>query len=396
MISFPGSKRTFLPYTFIFTGFLFFNTIFNGSTKTNNLLHLAILFFIFHVIVNKKAVYDLRTNPVLIRGLLLVAAFLFYFTLSNLWSADPGNITATLTHSIYILFYITMTAMVLSSPDRKTILGLIILGFSVVFTWLLISNFQVILHRGPVTNHNPTAENVIDLSGLACIALILSISLYQETKNKLLFPCMVLFIFFILLTQSRGPFLSLIIAYVIGKGLPGLTRKNIAISLAIIILSVIFIETTELGTLIRLRAEEAYTQSFLRFSIWKHSLELFSGHYLIGNGFSYQLHFINYSGEHIHTTHSLYIGTLLKGGIIGGGLLLSLLIYSLNIALKTLKQGYHCGAILMIFSMLFYTTQGMFVIGNPQEFWYLFWFPVGYALSSSPLSSPDNGVIRRR
>ena len=98
MISFPGSKRTFLPYTFFFTAFLFFNTLFNGSTKTNNLLHLAILFFLFHVIVNKTAAHALRTNLALLRGLLIVAAFLFYFTLSNLWSADPGNITATLTH----------------------------------------------------------------------------------------------------------------------------------------------------------------------------------------------------------------------------------------------------------------------------------------------------------
>lgn len=185
----------FIPYAFIFTGFLFFNTIFNGSTKTNNLLHLSILLFIFHLIVNKKPFYALMTNSVLIRGLLIVAVFLFYFSLSNLWSENPGNITATLTHSLYILFYITMTAVILSSPDRKVTLGLIILGFSAIFTWLLVSNFQVVLNRGPVTNHNPTAENVIDLSGLACIALILSISLYQETKNKLLFPCMMLFIF---------------------------------------------------------------------------------------------------------------------------------------------------------------------------------------------------------
>lgn len=392
MISFSDSKRMFIPYAFIFIGFLFFNTIFNGSTKTNNLLHLAILLFIFHLIVNKKPFYALMANSVLIRGLRVVAVFLFYFSLSNLWSENPGNITSTLTHSLYILFYITMTAVILSSPDRKATLGLIILGFSAVFTWLLVSNFQVVLSRAPVTNHNPTVENVIDLSGLACIALILSISLYQETKNKLLFPCMMLFIFFILLTQSRGPFLSLIIAIFIGKGLPGLTRKNITISLAIIISSAIFIETTTLGTLIQLRAEEAYTQSFLRFSIWKHCLELFSRHYIIGNGFGYQLNFINYSGEHIHTTHSLYIGALLKGGIIGGGLLLSLLVYPLNIALKNSKQGDHCGAILMIFSMLFYTTQGMFIIGNPQEFWYLFWFPIGYALSSSP----DKSVIGRR
>ena len=392
MISFPGSKRTFLPYTLFFTGFLFFNTVFNGSTRTNNLLHLAILLFICHLIVNKKTRHALAENLVLLRGLLIATVFLLYFTLSNLWSADPGNITATLTHSIYILFYITLTAMVLSSPDRKKILGLIIIGFTAVFTWLLVSNFQVILNRGPVTLHNPTAENVIDLSGLACIALILSVSLYQETKNKLLFPCMALFIFFILLTQSRGPFLSLIIAYLITKGLPGLTRKNIAITSAVILFSVIFLETTALGSLIWLRAEEAYTQSFLRFSIWKHSLELFSPHYLIGNGFNYQLHFINYSGEHIQTAHSLYIGTLLKGGIIGGILLLSLLGYALTMALREPKKGSHCGAILMIFSMLFYTTQGMFIIGNPQEFWYLFWFPVGYALSSSP----DNPVNGRR
>ncbi len=37
----------------------------------------------------------------------------------------------------------------------------------------------------------------------------------------------------------------------------------------------------------------------------------------LGRGFGYELNFINYSGEHITTTHSVYLGSLLKGGIIG-------------------------------------------------------------------------------
>lgn len=393
MNSFLKNKASVLPYGFVFAVFLFFNTIFNGSTRTNNLLHLAILFIIFRLFADKALVQRIITDKTLVRGLLCAGAFMLYFTATNLWPNDNGHLASTFNHSLYLLFYITMTALVLSSGARQQVMALIVAGFTLVVSYLLISNFHVILNRGPVTVANPTAQNVIDLAGLASIGLILAITLFLETRNKLILPCMAILAFFILLTQSRGPVLALAISWLLCKGFPRLTRKNISIALIIVIISAVFIETTELGALLRLRVEDAYTQSFLRFSIWRHTAELISQHWLLGNGFDYELAFINYSGEHISTTHSLYFGTLLKGGVIGGILLLILLGYILRTAFKYHNQRVDCGAVLVVFSIVFYLTEGMFVIGNPAPEWYLFWFPIGYALSRSPATLKGGAKI---
>jgi O-antigen ligase len=103
------------------------------------------------------------------------------------------------------------------------------------------------------------------------------------------------------------------------------TRRNLAIvaTLAVVLGLVFFL--TPVGDLLLARFEEMGTQSGLRFSIWRHTLAEIADHPWLGRGFDYGLEFINYSGEHITTTHSVYLGSLLKGGIIGLLLLLAVI-----------------------------------------------------------------------
>ncbi|MOA04807.1 O-Antigen ligase [compost metagenome] len=123
-------------------------------------------------------------------------------------------------------------------------------------------------------------------------------------------------------------------------------------------------------------------QSFLRFSIWLHTFDLVSQAPYFGYGFNSELAFTNYSGENITTTHSLYLGSLLKGGLVGLGMLFAVLGYGCILTLRRRHNGMRLEAALFIFMLLFYTSQGMFIVGNPSESWYLFWFPLGVIMST--------------
>lgn len=140
--------------------------------------------------------------------------------------------------------------------------------------------------------------------------------------------------------------------------------------------------SSEIGQLLLTRFEEMYTQSSLRLSIWRHIFELVGQSPYFGYGFNYELSFTNYSGEYIRTTHSLYWGALLKGGIVGLALLMAVLSYSALLALRRMRDGMRLEAALFIFILLFYTSQGMFVVGNPSESWYLFWFPLAVIMTT--------------
>ena len=108
----------------------------------------------------------------------------------------------------------------------------------------------------------------------------------------------------------------------------------------------------------------------------------------LGRGFSYELDFINYSGEHITTTHSVYMGALLKGGIVGLLLLLAVIACGQWQAWRKRRSDSRYSLAILFYALVFMASQGMFIISNPRETWVLFWLPLGIALS--------NGLAEKR
>ena len=131
----------------------------------------------------------------------------------------------------------------------------------------------------------------------------------------------------------------------------------------------------------RARFEELGTQSGLRLCIWHHTLSEMASQPWLGRGFSYELDFINYSGEHITTTHSVYMGALLKGGIVGLLLLLAIIACGLWQAWRKRHTDSRYSLAILFYALVFMASQGMFIISNPRETWVLFWLPLGIALS---------------
>ncbi len=149
--------------------------------------------------------------------------------------------------------------------------------------------------------------------------------LLKEKASHWLYLPVVIMLVMLLLTQSRGPIIALVLAVGCTLHLHVFTRRNLLIAAALAVLVALLLVMTPVGDMLLARFEELGTQSGLRLSIWHHTLSEMASQPWLGRGFSYELDFINYSGEHITTTHSVYMGALLKGGIVGLLLLLAII-----------------------------------------------------------------------
>lgn len=243
-------------------------------------------------------------------------------------------------------------------------------------------DFTLVLKERLVSPENPGPTNVIDLAGYCGIGILICAMLLKEKGSHLLYVPMAIMLVMLFLTQSRGPIIALLVAFVCTLHLHVFTRRNLLIvaALALVLGALFFFTPT--GDLLLARFEELGTQSGLRLSIWHHTVQEVASQPWLGRGFDYELNFTNYSGEHITTTHSVYLGALLKGGIIGLALLLAVIAGGLWQAWRKQQDGRY-GLAIFIYALIFMASQGMFIISNPRESWPLFWLPLGIALSGS-------------
>ncbi|MFU2315374.1 O-antigen ligase family protein [Rahnella sp. PCH160] len=368
-------------YYLFFTLFLFFSAIFCGYTRSTNLFHLSGIIFLFLIFRNKAFRDNLLHKKQMLYGLVFCSIYLVYFSLSTLWGDIPSNLESALTHSLYILIFVAMVATILSSEKRDIALAAIIFGFVALALFLIVVDYQNLLTNRLDSSLSPGPSNVIDVGGYFSIGVILSLLAFKESKKPVFIITASILFIALLLTQSRGPFIALMISLIVTSHYKILSRKNVfiaAIVLAVVITAMSYIGITEM---VIERFQELSSQIYLRLSIWRHTFEVVSPDIIFGYGFDKSLNFINYSGEHITTTHSLYLGAMLKGGLIGLVSLLLLLGYIARRAFGYIKEDRRFEAAIFIFMLIFYVSQGMFNIGNPSECWYLFWFPIAVLLT---------------
>lgn len=364
-----------------FSLFLFFSAIFCGYTRVTNLFHLAAFSFLLLLWRRPPFRQRLTANKTLITGLSLAALYLVYYAASNLWTAHPLNMESTLTHGVYLLFFLAMLVTLLNGRYRPAIYLAICCGFTVLALFLMGVDHQNILTNRLMTLQSPGPDNVIDVGGYFAIGIILSLMVFRDTQRRIVLLLPLVLLLALLLTQSRGPAIGLVLALVMTSHLGLFTRRNLLWFGAVVLVLGAFFAYSGLGEVMIARFEALAVQVYLRLSIWHHSLQLISDAPFFGYGFDRQLSFTNYSGEFITTTHSLYLGALLKGGLVGFATMLLLIGYGALRALRCLREERRLEAALFVFMLIFYVSQGMFNIGNPAEFWYLFWFPFAVVMT---------------
>ncbi|MBD8108275.1 O-antigen ligase family protein [Erwinia persicina] len=368
---------------FFFSAFLLLMPFLGGLKEVNNIFHMALILSVIYLISAGEFRRDIFKNKHLITGLVLTSIFLFYFSISGLWSANAGTVVSDLTHSFYIIFFI-LIFYIITQHDKKNIMLALMFASVVILcilTLIYINKKTLLYNR--LQNGFPFApENVIDMAGYYGIGIFCGLILLRETGKKWLYLPIALLFFAILLTQSRGPLFSLIVALApLLLLIKRLHRKDwliIALLLMAIILAIIF--SNGYNVLLH-RIESSYSQSFIRFGIWEDALSYVQQKPWFGWGFGQEINFVNEIGQRVHTTHSLYLATLLKGGVVGGVLLLMVIVYGAYMAWQHFKAHRALEASMLLFSLLFYTTQGMFVIGNPGTPWVLFWFPLALVMA---------------
>lgn len=372
----------------MFSLFIFSLPIFGGQKLVNNLFHASLIFFIVSIIIYRNSIFkeiiknkDYQTYK---NGIIAISIFLLYFSLSGIWNEVPLDISSEIAHSLYIIAFIIIFKIAIQHLSRVQIYSII--AASIVLLCILTLYFADKNHISSSRLNNSFAwapSNVIDLGGYFAIGILLIFMVIRDTGKKwLYFPALILF-FGLLLTQSRNPLFSLIIT---SLPLLLLLKKSKSYNIKSIIFILILISITVIymyyNSSLFTRIGKSYNASFVRFGIWQNAFELFLQKPIFGWGFGKHLNFVNSLNQHIHTTHSIYFGVLLKGGIVGMITFLLMIGYSLKVAFSAFSKGYALECSLFIFSLLFYATQGMFVIANPDTSWILFWLPIAVIYST--------------
>ncbi|WP_434156306.1 O-antigen ligase family protein [Morganella morganii] len=370
-------------YFFMFSSFLFFSAIFCGFTKVNNLFHIAIVLFYLVVIFNpdlKKVFFTMLINKKYF--FIFTCLFFIYYSLTNIWGGNTRNLTSTLTHGFYLFTYLSLLIIFLENEKTRYVtLKCIVMGVSVLCLYTLFTD-PVLLMSRRVTESNPGPSNVIDLAGYCGIAILIALLIFNKCKDYIMILCILSMAVVMFLTLSRGPIISFFVALILLIRITGISNRALFIMLFTILFFSGVMHYYDIFEKLVNRFTDVIYSGGVRMGIWQNAFDSVKEHLLSGRGVEYKLNFVNKLGQDITTAHSVYMGTLLKGGIIGLALFFLMIFSGVASGVKQFIHGERYGLAILIFMLIFISSQGMFVIGNPNEQWILFWLPLAIAMSN--------------
>ncbi|MBO2006787.1 O-antigen ligase family protein [Serratia marcescens] len=215
---------------------------------------------------------------------------------------------SALTHSAYILRYLARLVTLLDGERRHQLQWAMLAGMTTLCLYLTLVDAPSIYHLRETTARNPGPSNVIDLAGYAAIAILLSLMIFRDTGQKAALCFIPPLLAFMVLTQSRGPLIALALAVVVA--IP--YRQRPGRWLWILLPSRWPWGGHRIQRDRRNVADAFYINRTLFASASGATAALIEQAPFFGYGFDKQLNFLNYTGELNHTTHSLYLGALLK------------------------------------------------------------------------------------
>ncbi|KZQ32957.1 polymer ligase [Enterobacter cloacae subsp. dissolvens] len=373
--------QRYLFYPFVL--FMFLSMIFCGVSRVNILFHITLALFIITMIINSETRTRFINDRDFLPALGMTGAFLLYFSLSNLW-AESSHLSSAISHSFYLFIFLCLYRQCELQERKKYIIGAAYLGIVTLTILTLVYVNKEHIFQNRLSRAFPfSPDNVIDLGGYMALGILLSAILVRETRNYWFYIPVPLLLVCLILTQSRGPFLSMIVAAIVAfLCKPKWNFKLLAGSLIVLLAIGSILYFSGFFDIFIKRAEESSRAGSVRFGIWQHAFEVAKQKMIFGWGFNKELEFINGYGQPVTTTHSLYLATFLKGGVVGLLLLLSMILFAGRQCLRHLAANHKAEIAVIIFALMFYVTQGMFVISNPREYWVLFWLPLAIIFST--------------
>lgn len=373
--------QRYLFYPFVL--FMMLSMIFCGVSRVNILFHISLALFIITIIVNSETRSRFINDRDFLPALGMTGAFLLYFSLSNLW-AESSHLSSAISHSFYLFIFLCLYRQCELQERKKYIIGAAYFGIVALTILTLVYVNKEHIFQNRLSRAFPfSPDNVIDLGGYMALGILLSAILVRETRNYWFYIPVPLLLVCLILTQSRGPFLSMIVAAIVAfLCKPKWNFKLLAGSLIVLLAIGSILYFSGFFDIFIKRAEESSRAGSVRFGIWQYAFEVAKQKMIFGWGFNKELEFINGYGQPVTTTHSLYLATFLKGGVVGLLLLLSMILFAGRQCLRHLAANHKAEIAVIVFALMFYVTQGMFVISNPREYWVLFWLPLAIIFST--------------
>jgi len=231
---------------------------------------------------------------------------------------------------------------------------------------------------------------------IACTYLVL----HQRTiKIKLLYMGPLLAsLSYMLLAQSRGPLLSFAVSMLAWQLSAWLLRKEeshnhrnrllVVLALMSVLITALIIVNPEYFKLVFLR-KISYQY---RLDIWGQLLVRIKNAPWFGHGLNADPRTEVSIGVIWLHPHSVYVATLLYGGIVGLLLLMAVVISALWQGFGRVRQPMNLmAASMVLYGALCIAPNGNMLIHHPKPFWLFFWFPVALVVASELPGHPLHG-----
>ena len=393
----------FLPtsYTVFIIGFFFFPS----SKFLSNFYYLAVVFpFVILILmkrINFRPLFSSRT-------FLIITIYLVYMFSTLFWadSLSMSDLTKYGFRVLYVLIFISVTIHLTQSYPTflQKLLSLLCLtaaGFAIA----KISSYYS-QHAFPGTRL--LGDGLLTLAfrassqfGIVAIGCTYFTLHQRAVKTKLLYlGALLASVSYIVLAQSRGPLLSFavsVLAWLLStwrlqKEDYYIHRNKLLVVLVSIfaVISVLFILNPEYFQLSFLRDISIGH----RLQMWEQLLGRIKDAPWFGHGLTADARTTTADGFLYIHPHSVYVGTLLYGGIVGLSLLVSVVISALWQGFGCVRQSLNLvAACMVLYGAVLIVPNGNMLIHHPKPFWLFFWFPVALVVASELPGHPLHGEL---
>jgi O-antigen ligase len=377
-----------ISYTIFLVGFF----LFPSSKFLSNFYYLGVAFPFLLLFVLKKV------NPKLLfssRTLLLVTLYFIYMVCTLFWaeSFDISDLSKYGRRVLYILIFITVTIYLFQSDPAflKRLLtyvcsvAVVMAIGNALFYYSKHSIFGTLWGYGLLSSPSRAASQF----GFVTIASIYLLLQQRSTRAQFLYSGMVLVSFsYVLLAQSRTTLIALVIAvftWQLSAWLfHGVEENNYLKKLSVLLvllsigISALVIGFPEFSKAIFHKQGLLY-----RIEMWKQLLVQIEKAPWFGHGINADTRLVMPNGFVFIHPHSVYMGTLFYGGIVGLLLLLATLLSAIwqSFGPSTQKRNLALAS-MILYGALTIVSNGNMLIHHPKPFWLFLWFPLSLIAST--------------
>jgi O-antigen ligase len=393
-------KQYFLPasYTIFLLGFF----LFPSSKSLSNFFYLAVAFPFLIVILMRKV--DLR-SLFHSRTFLLITIYLVYMFCTLFWadSLEISDLSKYGRRVLYILIFLSVTIHL--TQAYPTFLQRLLVLLCLTGAIVAIATVLIYYRKNPFPStrlfgygllFNPfKASSLYGIIVIACTYLLLR---QRSVGMQLLYLGLLLAsLSYMLLAQSRSSLLPLAVAMLAWQLYAWLlleVDKNKHRNKLLIVVVAIAVASAVLFMVYPEFFKKAFLRGYspARLKHWGNILGRVKQSPWFGHGITEDPRTEIWSGIILTKPHSVYVGTLLYGGIVGLLLLVAPVISAFWQGFGRARQSINLAAACMVlYATLCIALNGNMLIHHVKPFWLFFWFPLALVVASELPGHPLHG-----